>query len=191
MLLPGAGLIGLDQHSSISLRFLTFRRQPIFVANTIVYALKCREILRKQWGIGEDLQWTHAATSANAARTFLDGAYLGRSTHKLNPRRIRGLCRFFFVFPMRYSIWGCCPGLPPAIAKNPRHGPSNRPLCKVFQADDADVAKLVDARDLKSLGLRLYGFDPRRPHHCPALTGSGFETVMQEHEHTAFTPPQS
>lgn len=29
----------------------------------------------------------------------------------------------------------------------------------------ADVAELVDARDLKSLGLWSYGFDPRRPHH--------------------------
>ena len=28
----------------------------------------------------------------------------------------------------------------------------------------ADVAKLVDARDLKSLDLWSYGFDPRRPH---------------------------
>ena len=28
----------------------------------------------------------------------------------------------------------------------------------------ADVAELVDARDLKSLGLCPCGFDPRRPH---------------------------
>src|SRR5208283_2634025 len=28
-----------------------------------------------------------------------------------------------------------------------------------------DVAKLVDARDLKSLDLWSYGFDSRRPHH--------------------------
>ena len=32
----------------------------------------------------------------------------------------------------------------------------------------ADVAKPVDARDLKSLGLWLCGFDPRRPHHDKA-----------------------
>ena len=32
----------------------------------------------------------------------------------------------------------------------------------------ADVAKLVDARDLKSLGRSPCGFDPRRPHHYKA-----------------------
>lgn len=39
----------------------------------------------------------------------------------------------------------------------------------------ADMAKLVDARDLKSLGLWPCGFDPRRPHH--SLT-AGEETQI-------------
>lgn len=34
------------------------------------------------------------------------------------------------------------------------------------------MAKLVDARDLKSLGLWLCGFDPRRPHHRAGLVGA-------------------
>src|ERR687893_2947616 len=39
---------------------------------------------------------------------------------------------------------------------------------------EADVAKLVDARDLKSLGLCPCGFDPRRPHHldCSLVSGA-------------------
>lgn len=37
--------------------------------------------------------------------------------------------------------------------------------CAAKAHEDADVAKLVDARDLKSLDLRSYGFDSRRPHH--------------------------
>ena len=39
------------------------------------------------------------------------------------------------------------------------------PSARTILQPQADVAKLVDARDLKSLGLCPYGFDPRRPHH--------------------------
>ncbi len=38
-------------------------------------------------------------------------------------------------------------------------------LCQASEKGwPADVAELVDARDLKSLDLRSYGFDSRRPH---------------------------
>ena len=43
-------------------------------------------------------------------------------------------------------------------------GPFKSPAICDTRARQADVAKLVDARDLKSLGPRLCGFDPRRPH---------------------------
>ncbi len=39
------------------------------------------------------------------------------------------------------------------------------PSARTILQPQADVAKRVDARDLKSLGLCSYGFDPRRPHH--------------------------
>ncbi len=52
-----------------------------------------------------------------------------------------------------------------AISKKKQDLTSQIKKPELREKPHADVAKLVDARDLKSLGLRLYGFDPRRPHH--------------------------
>ncbi len=49
--------------------------------------------------------------------------------------------------------------LPPAISVLDVEGELHE------TGNQADVAKLVDAADLKSADLRSYGFDPRRPHH--------------------------
>ena len=43
---------------------------------------------------------------------------------------------------------------------------------QIYFLQPAGVAELVDARDLKSLGLqRLCGFDSRPPHHIPKQLG--------------------
>ena len=44
------------------------------------------------------------------------------------------------------------------------------------------MVKLVDTRDLKSLGLRPCGFDPRSGHHCP-LTGSDLLSPFWKSRH--------
>lgn len=60
--------------------------------------------------------------------------------------------------PARSGVaWGA------QMTKNPVSGPSKSKSPKVLKTLSAGVAKLVDARDLKSLG-KPYGFEPRRPH---------------------------